>query len=79
MDREAWRAAVHGVAKSQTWLNNWTEMNWSDILFNSLPTYFIQYCKMCIITFILQMNSYDLNLLWSWHMYTVHTMYKIGN
>ena len=23
-DREAWRAAVHGVAKSQTWLDNWT-------------------------------------------------------
>ena len=26
-DREAWHAAVHGVAKSQTWLSNWTEMN----------------------------------------------------
>ena len=25
MDREAWRAAVHGVAKSQTQLKNWTE------------------------------------------------------
>ena len=25
MDREAWRAAVHGVTKSWTWLNNWTE------------------------------------------------------
>ena len=25
MDREAWRAAVHGVTKSQTWLSNWTE------------------------------------------------------
>ena len=26
MDREAWRAAVHGVAMSQTWLSDWTEL-----------------------------------------------------
>ena len=32
MDREAWRAAVHGVAKSQTWLSDWTELNWTELL-----------------------------------------------
>ena len=30
MDREAWRAAVHGVAKSRTWLNDWTELSVND-------------------------------------------------
>ena len=29
MDREVWRAAIHGVAKSRTRLSDWTEMNWS--------------------------------------------------
>ena len=28
MDREAWHAAIHGVAKSRTRLSNWTELNW---------------------------------------------------
>ena len=28
MDREAWRAVVHGVTKGQTGLSNWTELNW---------------------------------------------------
>ena len=28
MDREAWRAAIHGVAKSRTRLSDWTELNW---------------------------------------------------
>ena len=32
MDREAWRTAVHGVAKSWTWLSNWTEPNWEAYL-----------------------------------------------
>ena len=28
MDREAWHAAIHGVTRSQTWLSDWTELNW---------------------------------------------------
>ena len=30
MDRKAWRAAVHEVAKSQTRLRDWTELNWTE-------------------------------------------------
>ena len=29
MDREAWRAAIHGVSKSRTRLSDWTELNWT--------------------------------------------------
>ena len=39
MDREAWPAEIHGVAKSRTRLSNWTDMNWSwSWNFNSLAT-----------------------------------------
>ena len=31
MDREAWHAAIHGVAKSWTWLSNWTKLNWTEV------------------------------------------------
>ena len=34
MDREAWRDAVHGVAKSRTRMSNWTELNWTEWLYN---------------------------------------------
>ena len=37
MDRGVWRAIVHGVAKSQTWLSDWTELNWYIIYILWLP------------------------------------------
>ena len=32
MDREAWRAVIHGVTKSRTWLSDWTKLNLSNYL-----------------------------------------------
>jgi len=50
-DREAWRAAVHGVAKSQTWLNDWTAtvitVSNVDPLFMILLTICIFFLKKC--------------------------------
>ena len=32
MDREAWRAAIHGVTNSQTRLSDWSELNWTECI-----------------------------------------------
>ena len=33
MDWKAWHAVIHGVPKSQTWLSDWTELNWSRLVY----------------------------------------------
>ena len=44
MDREAWRAAIHGVAKSRTWLTDWTELNWTDsVILTDLQLFHLQF------------------------------------
>ena len=35
MDREAWRAAFHGVTKSRTRLSDWTELNWCQVVIST--------------------------------------------
>ena len=47
--QEAWHAAVHGVAKSQTQLSNWTELNWCrEIRMGILREFRV--CKQCSIS-----------------------------
>ena len=44
MDREAWHAAVHGIAKSRTWLSNWTELTLS-LRYCTTTLYAVLYSK----------------------------------
>ena len=39
MDREAWRAAIHGVAKNRTRLSEWTELNWTELVCNGISLF----------------------------------------
>ena len=43
MDREAWHAVIHGVARSWTWLSDWTELNWTDTLHKYIIKYFAMF------------------------------------
>ena len=39
MDREAWRAAIHGVTKTRTQLSDWTQLNWTKWLEKEMATH----------------------------------------
>ena len=64
MDREAWHAAIHGVAKSRTWLSNWTELK------NVLATVFERFVILFLLLYIQIIFSSDfhLNKLWKEYM-----------
>ena len=49
MNREAWRPVIHGVAKSRTWLSDWTELNWTPVLFH-IHTPHLQSSHSCFMT-----------------------------
>ena len=58
MDREAWRAAVHGVAKSQTRLRDWTELKTCGIVFKRK----LSYCFIVIVWFYSWLFSLEFTL-----------------
>jgi len=47
MDREAWRAAVHRVAKSRTWLSDWTELKGTKDLY--VEDFWLQFQFLCLL------------------------------
>ena len=67
MDREAWRAAIHGVAKSRTQLSDWTELNWTELLkaqHDNLPAW--AWCKGFGVLLLKEESCNKLSF-WEWH------------
>ena len=69
MDREAWRAAIHGFTKSQTWLSDWTELKENHdnkvlCVLVSLKSLHIQLQMSWFLSFIFQsMSCGDMRML----------------
>ena len=68
LDKEAWRAAIRGVAKSWTWLSNWTELN---ILLNVLFQYLVLLTGWCKL-FLGGGNKLRSTIQWSWNLHFPH-------
>ena len=52
MDREAWRAAIHGVAKNRTQLSDWTEL-----INNSIPTNLMFVCSLSLVQLLAALHT----------------------
>ena len=65
MDREAWRAATHGVAKSRTWLSDWNELNWTDLTsFDCLIIFHCLYVPEFFLSIYLFKDSLVASKIW---------------
>ena len=63
MDREAWRAVIHGVAKSWTRLSDWTELNWMPLWILVITILMLLISAPCIINCLTHFVSAQVNKL----------------
>ena len=80
MDREAWRAVVHGAGKSQRWLSYWTELNcvvkcWTFPVLLVCTTYYCSLFILCVVVCTCS-TSYVLSLAVSLHTRTFSVCIK---
>ena len=63
MDREAWRAAIHGVAKNWTWMSDWSDLIWFSYLrlLIFLLAMLIPACNSSSPAFLMMCSTYQLN------------------
>ena len=74
MDREAWRAVIHGVAKSWPWLSNWTELNacLNNVLFSFVNV--LSNCG-CFLIFFNIIKMFNLTVIWTAVIYVWDIIY----
>ena len=73
MNREAWRAAIHGVAKSQTRLSDWNELNWTELkgkqeIIKCFFMALLEKPNSCIIH-CQRRNGYSCSYSWNYNVY----------
>ena len=78
MDREAWRAAIHGVANSRTQLSDWTALNWKHIGIQFVKTFLHRFNDWPLVLFLFHFLflSFMFYLLFSWNSFALCLLFE---
>ena len=74
MDRETWGAAIQGVAKSQTRLSDWTELNWTDALPSILYSFSHSILNRSSMRYTLLLSLYS-----KWRNWNISSVINLGS
>ena len=79
MDREAWHAAIHGVAKSRTRLSNWTEVAVQQKLTQHCKAIILQLKKNFLISRLMDFCANYYSVIYGWENMSVFLYQKVDN